>query len=177
MNRLLLPILLLLTTFSFSQIPTGPGAPSVSLVTAEPATLLPGKTAPATLLFKVNNGFHINSNKPNSELLIPTSLKLSPPTDIMIAGTQYPEGQLVKFPFSEEQLSVYSGEFKVVPKVRASGALRPGTYRIRGELKYQACNDRQCFPPKTTPIAFDVKVGKKATKTRRNPAQSPHIKG
>ena len=49
---------------------------------------------------------------------------------------------------------------------------------MHGELKFQACNDRQCFPPKTTPVDFDVKVAKGAgTKSHRKSAQSPHIKG
>lgn len=165
-------------TAVLAQVPAPGDRPSVSLIAADPVTVTPGKSSRATLLFKVNPGFHINSNKPNSELLIPTSLRLSPPTDVMIAGVTYPEGEQVQFPFSEEKLSVYSGEFKVMPNVRAAQALRPGTYRIHGELKYQACNDRQCFPPKTMPIAFDIRVGKAATarKLRGNPAQSPNIK-
>jgi len=60
----------------WAQVPASTGGPSVSLVTSEPATVAPGKTAQAELLFRVGPGFHINSNKPNSELLIPTSLNL-----------------------------------------------------------------------------------------------------
>ena len=57
----------------------------------------------------------------------------------------------------------------------------PGTYRVHGELRYQACNDRACFPPKTLPVAFDVKVTRtslrdpNAPPRPKNPAQSPHI--
>lgn len=174
-----LAVLVTLSVTVCAQVPSATsGGPSVSLIAADPVTVAPGKTAPAVLLFKVNSGFHINSNKPKSELLIPTSLRLSPPTDVMIARISYPAGEELIFPFSEEKLSVYSGEFKVTPMVRAAQALRPGTYRIHGELKYQACNDRQCFPPKTLPIAFDMKVAKATVvkKARRSPGQSPHIK-
>lgn len=174
----LLAVLLLLCSAAWAQIPSGPGAPSVKLIAADTVTVTPGKSATATLLFKISDGFHINSNKPNSELLIPTALRFNPPTDIMLAKTTYPAGEQMTFPFSEEKLSVYSGEFKVTSMVRPLRSVRPGTYRVHGELKFQACNDRQCFPPKTTPIAFDVKVAKASAggSGRRNPAQSPHIK-
>jgi hypothetical protein len=172
-----LAFVLVIASTMWAQVPAASGGPSVALVTSEPATVAPGKTAPATLLFHVNDGFHINSNKPNSELLIPTSLQLDLPTDVMIAKVTYPPGAQVQFPFQEEKLSVYSGDFKVTPMVRAAGSLRPGLYRVHGKLKYQACNDRQCFPPKTTPFTFDVKVTKaKKVTTGKNPGQSPHIK-
>jgi hypothetical protein len=172
-----LALLFVLASTLWAQVPASTGGPSVSLVTSEPATVAPGKTAPAELLFRVGPGFHINSNKPNSELLIPTSLQLDLPTDVMIAKVTYPPGAQVQFPFQEEKLSVYSGDFKVTPFVRAAGSLRPGLYRVHGNLKYQACNDRQCFPPKTTPFTFDVKVEKaKKMASKKNPGQSPHIK-
>jgi len=52
-----------------------------------------------------------------------------------------------------------------------------GTYRVHGSLRYQACDNRACYPPSTVPIAFDVAVGKPtASKTApHNTAQSPHI--
>ena len=158
---------------------TPSNGPSVSLVNAPLVTVKSGSSSPAAMTFRVNQGFHINSNKPNSELLIPTSVKLSPPTEIMIANIKYPAGQQLTFPFSpDEKLSVYSGDFKVSALVRAAQGTPVGTYRVHGEVKFQACNDRQCFPPKTTPVAFDVKVEKGGVKkVRRNPAQSPHIKG
>jgi hypothetical protein len=176
MKRILLACLLLLATHVLGQIPTAPTASWVSLVAADPVTVAPGKSTTLTLLFKVNDGFHINSNKPLSELLIPTAVHFNAPTDIMLAKITYPEGSLLELPFSEEKLSVYSGEFKVTSMVKPAPGVRPGTYRVHSDLKYQACNNRQCFPPKTIPFEFDVKVVKAAAKKRHNPAQSPHIK-
>jgi hypothetical protein len=137
-------------------------------VTAAPvdaASVVPGKTAPVKIDFRVNQGFHINSNKPNSELLIPTELKFSLPTELIIAGVSYPAGQQLTFPFMpNEPLSVYSGDFEVLANLRASQHAHPGTYRVHAQLKYQACNDRQCFAPKSMPVDFDVKVARAAHK-------------
>lgn len=169
---------LLLITAAFAQ--QGSNGPSVSVVGSSEVAVKSGSSATVKLIFRVNPGFHINSNKPNSELLIPTSLKLSPPSEVMIANVTYPAGEQITFPFSpDEKLSVYSGDFPVTALVRTAKGTPTGRFRVHGEIKFQACNDRQCFPPKSTPIEFDVTVQKAAsgTKHRRNPAQSPHIKG
>ncbi len=36
----------------------------------------------------------------------------------------------------------------------------PGIFKVHGELQYQACDDRSCYPPKTLPVAFEVRVVK-----------------
>ncbi len=137
------------------------GGPSVSVVSIAPVTVAPGHTAQATMLFRVNGGYHINSHKPNDELLIPTEVKFDLPTEIMVQKVTYPEGQSLTLPFSPDApLSVYSGDFKVLAAIRPALNSPPGTFRVHGELKYQACSDRQCFPPKKMPIQFDVKVTK-----------------
>jgi Disulphide bond corrector protein DsbC len=122
------------------------------------------------------HGFHINSNTPHSEFLIPTALKLDAPTDIVVGRVVYPEGRDVSFPFSpDEKLNVYSGDFKVALAVRPLHTVVPGKYAVHGNLKYQACDNAQCYPPKQLPVNFEVKVIKGTEGSgRRNPAQSPH---
>lgn len=137
------------------------GGPNVSQI--EPPTVMvkPGHTAHVSLKFRVADYYHINSHKPLDELLLPTEVKLSPPTEIMVSNIAYPTGHMLSLPFApDSKLSVYTGDFDVSATVRAAQNMPAGTFRIHGELKFQACSDRQCFPPKTTPIAFDVKVSK-----------------
>jgi hypothetical protein len=126
--------------------------------------------------FRVAPGFHINSSKPKSEFLIPTALKMDPPTDIALGKTQYPAGKDVSFPFSpDEKLNVYSGDFTIKLSVHPLNSVVPGKYMMRGTLRYQACDNAQCFPPKTLPVSFEVKVVKQPSQGHRNPAQSPHV--
>jgi hypothetical protein len=134
------------------------------------------KQTAVTLNFRVNRGFHINSNTPKSEFLIPTTLKMDVPTDIVLGKTDYPAGEELTLPFSpDEKLSVYSGDFTVTLMVHPLKSVVPGNYAMRGTLRYQACDNAQCFPPKTLPVNFDIKVVKEAGTGRRNPAQSPHV--
>ena len=154
--------------------------PQVAKVTVAAGTVVTvrsGSTATVHLPFRVVPGFHINSHKPGSELLIPTVLHMDPPTDIEIAKIEYPSGRELSFDFApNEKLNVYAGDFDVSAMVRPARNTSPGRYRVHGNLRYQACDNRACYPPTQVPVAFDVKVLKPAsTRVRRNPRQSPHI--
>ena len=156
-----------------------PGATQrVAFAPVAPVRVAAGKSTTVELPFRVTRGYHINSNKPTSELLLPTALSMNPPTNILIAKLTYPAGEDRSFPFAPgDKLNVYTGDFTVTGLVRVLRTTPPGTYRVKGILKYQACDDRACYPPGQLPVAFDVKVTK-ATSTRRprrNPAQSPDV--
>ena len=135
---------------------------SVGWVTAEPAapvSIAAGKSTTATLRFRVADGYHINSNKPKSELLIPTELKLEAPAGVHLGAVSYPEGSEFALSFDPtEKLSVYSGEFVVTAKLNALRGARAGSYPLNGVLSYQACNDRACFPPKKLPVSLEVRI-------------------
>ena len=135
-----------------------------------------GRSNPVNLRFRVGSGFHVNSNHPKSEFLIPTALKLSAPTDIVIGRVSYPAGAEMSFAFApDDKLSVYTGEFPVVVEVRPLAEVVPAKYMIRGELKYQACDNAACYPPKKLPVQFEIQVVKAPPPHRKNPGQSPHI--
>jgi len=158
-----------------AQDSLGRKAPSVTLSPAPVTTVIRGKATNVELRFHVGSGFHINSNKPAADYLIPTSLKLDVPTDIVVGKITYPAGEEMSFAFApDEKLSVYSGEFNLSVQVRPLATMLPGKYEIRGRLRYQACDKAACFPPKQLPVDFEVKVIKPPAAPKKNPAQSPH---
>lgn len=161
---------------SAAQDIPGRKAPSVSMAAVSATAVTRGKSNPVHLRFRVGSGFHVNSNKPKSEFLIPTVLKLSAPTDIVIGRVTYPAGSEMSFAFApEDKLSVYTGEFPVVVDVRPLAEVIPAKYMIRGELRYQACDKAACYPPRKLPVQFEVKVVKAPPPRRKNPGQSPHV--
>ncbi len=153
----------------------------IPYVTAAPTpvtTVQRGKPTPVELHFRVASGYHVNSNTPSLEYLIATALKLDAPTDIVVGKIKYPAGQMMSFPFAPDQkLSVYSGPFDLAVTVRPLASVLPGKYSLRGHLKYQACDNAACYPPRELPVEFEVKVTKAAGagSGRRNPRQSPHV--
>ena len=166
--------LALLALLAAAESP-GKKGPSVTVAPVDPVTVTRGQAGAVSLHFRVAPGFHINSNTPKSEFLIPTALRIDAPTDIAITRLSYPAGKDMSFPFApDEPLNVYSGDFTVTMAVRPLHTVLPGKYAIHGELKYQACDNAACYPPKKLPVGFDVKVLKGASTGGKNPAQSPH---
>jgi hypothetical protein len=156
------------------HVPVKP--PSVSIAPVGLVTAPRAAETKVDLNFRVGTGFHINSNLPKSEYLIPTNLKMDLPTDIVLGKIEYPPGQDLTFPFSpDEKLSVYTGDFTIRVAVHPLHSVVPGKYVMHGVLRYQACDNAQCFPPKALPVSFDVKVVKEPAAPIHNPAQSPHV--
>ena len=105
----------------------------------------------------------------------PVTIKIDAPTDVALTKTSYPAGKDMTFPFApDEPLNVYTGDFTISMMVRPLHTVQPGKYAVHGDLKYQACDNAACYPPKHLPVEFEVKVLKNATPAGRNPAQSPH---
>ena len=152
-------------------------APSVTMVDPGITSVVRGKAGNIDLFFRVSSGFHVNSNKPHSEFLIPTTLRLTAPTDVVIGVVNYPVGVERSFPFApQDKMSVYGSQFAINFAVRPLASVIPGKYAVHGVLKYQACDDATCYPPKQIPVNFLVKVVKGTSESQgRNPAQSPHV--
>src|ERR1700690_3274721 len=111
-----------------------------------------------------------------SPIITVTRGQPSAPADIVIGRVGYPAGSEMSFTLApEDKLSVYTGEFPVVVEVRPLAEVITAKYMIRGELRYQACDNAACYPPKKLPVQFEVKVVKAPPPPRKNPGQSPHV--
>ncbi len=152
-------------------------SPNITVAPVPTVVVTRGGHAQFTLEMRVNRGFHVNSNHPYDELLLPTIVHFDVPDGIMIANVKYPEGQDLVLPFmGNQKLNVYSGAFVVAAEVRPARSIGYGTERVHGQVKFQACDDHQCFPPRTVPFEFDVKVVRPAV--HKHPAKSndsPHV--
>lgn len=175
MNRILCGGIVLLMSVAARPQDLERGRAWVSMVPAGLTNIDRGKPGTVDLQFRVTRGFHINSNQPKQDYLKKTELKLDAPTDIVIGRITYPPGQDRSFPFApKDKLSVYSGDFEVKVTVRPLHSVLPTKYAIHGFLKYQACDNAACYPPKQLPVTFEVKVSKGQGPRKKNPAQSPH---
>ena len=153
-------VLVLLAGFAVGQdIPTARKQPSVIAAPVAPVRVAPGKTGRVQLAYRIDAGYHINSSAPHDNLLLATLLRLQPPPNLTIAKLAYPPGEDMTFEFLPgEKLNVYTGDFVVTATVSAAPALAPGSYRVTGSLRYQACDNRQCYAPKDLPVSFEVMV-------------------
>jgi hypothetical protein len=173
--KMLLVCGLLSSGWVTAQEEFSPKSPVVKAAPTPVVTAVQGKPATVPLSFNVASGYHINSNHPKSEYLIPTALKVDATTDIVVGKIVYPDGQDQSFAFApDEKLNVYTGDFRVDIVVHPLVSVLPGKYAIRATLKYQACDNTACYPPKNLPVTFEIKVAKAPSGHAPNPAQSPH---
>lgn len=115
----------------------------------------------AKIAVTVKAGFHVNSNAPSDEYLIP--LKLTWKSTGALEGGQvtYPKPSIERYEFqlpNEKPLSVYTGNFELAAsfKVAANAAAGPGM--AVGQLRYQACSDKACYPPKNIEVTVPYQV-------------------
>ncbi len=133
-------------------------------------TLSPTGTATLKLIAEIRPGFHINSNKPLQEYLIPTEVFL--PETFELAEVNYPPALLKRFPFApDEDVAVFAGTLQINLRLRAVHA-RSGRYRLKITLRYQACNDRICLRPALRTVEVSVNVGASNKPHQRNPKAS-----
>jgi hypothetical protein len=122
----------------------------------EQVTVAAGKSSAVALHFRIAPGLHINSNAPKDEYLIPTTFSIPEGMGVKLDGATFPAGTEMALPLDPgTKLSVYSGDFVVQALIVASA----GNHLVEAKLRYQACDNHACMPPKTIPVAIDV-VGK-----------------
>ena len=101
----------------------------------------------------MDDGFHINSHTPKDELLIPTEIRFNTGSVVKVVDQVYPKGAAFRLPVGAgETVDVYQGEFRVGLKV----IVPKGASTLVGVLKYQACDNAVCYPPKTLPVVVSV---------------------
>ena len=108
----------------------------------------------------VKEGYHVNSNKPTEEYLIPLKLTWTSTGALEGGEITYPKPLMEKFEFSEpdKPLSVYMGKFDLVAKFKVAANAPAGPGVASGKLRYQACSNKACYPPKTVDVAVGYQV-------------------
>jgi suppressor for copper-sensitivity B len=128
-------------------------------VAADRTAYEPGETARIAAKVVVEEGWHVNSNTPTFEYLIPTKLDLELPAGWPGESVRYPKHAMKTFAFADQPLAVYDGELVILSQVKLPPEAQKGSIPIRVSLRYQACNDSQCLPPVTTGSQLVLTVG------------------
>jgi thiol:disulfide interchange protein DsbD len=118
----------------------------------------PGETFKAALRLSIGPEWHINANLVNDDFLVPTTLEFRADRNFKAINTIYPPPLPARFEFSESEVFVYAESALIGVLLKAGNNILPGTYKLKGALSYQACNDRSCLPPETLSVEFEVNV-------------------
>jgi len=117
-----------------------------------------GQATWLTIEVDIQEGWHINADKPLQTNLIPTAVRVDTESGWQLGQVSYPKPDLAKLSFQQASLALYQG------KIRLQGHLTQLPSSQKGErsqmskngdkinlvpihLKFQACNDKMCLPP------------------------------
>ena len=120
-------------------------------------TVKRGAAARGTIVLDIPGGLHVNSNRPNSEFAIPTSVRLTA-TGAKTSAVNYPRGKNRRFQFSEDTINVYEGRTAFNFNLTVPANFKGDTIRVRAVVRYQACTDEVCYPPKNKEITLTARV-------------------
>lgn len=149
-KRLLLVIFAIVTCSVAAAAQTVSGSLSGGAVTR-------GTRARGVVVMRIPGGLHVNSNKPSSQYSIPTSVRLRG-AGVRVSSVTYPRGVNRKFEFSETPINVYEGTVRFPFTVTIPENFSGNTVRVRAAVRYQACTNEVCYPPKTKEITLTARV-------------------
>jgi len=120
-------------------------------------TVSKGSAAKGSIVLSIPGGLHVNSNRPSSQYAIPTTVRVSG-TGVRVSGVTFPRGKNRKFQFSEDTINVYEGTVRFPFTVNVPAGFKGNVVRIRAVVKYQACTDEVCYPPRSKEITLTARV-------------------
>jgi thioredoxin:protein disulfide reductase len=154
----IVPLLVLLSLLSAPAM----AQTSSSVIKIRPAEssykLKQGATTQVGLVVEIDDGYHINSNRPSDRNLIATALKLDRAPGLATTAVIYPKAKMQKFEFSAKPLSVFEDKVTFKLSARALPTAAIGSRVLKGKLTVQACNNQVCLRPQTVDIAIPLEV-------------------
>ena len=116
-----------------------------------------GGVVVSKLRFRLRPGYHVNSNAPKDPSLIPLRLTW----DAGMAKTvslEFPPPVMERYAFSEQPLSVYTENIVITSRLQLNSNAPTGSQALLAKLRYQACNNTTCFPPKTVEVKQPIEI-------------------
>jgi DsbC/DsbD-like thiol-disulfide interchange protein len=121
------------------------------------STVKRGGSTKGAIVLSVPGGLHVNSSRPNSQYAIPTVVRVSA-VGAKVGAVSYPRGKNRKFSFSEDTINVYEGNTSFGFNLTIPANFKGNVVKVRAVVRYQACTDEVCYPPKNKEITLTAKV-------------------
>jgi len=96
---------------------------------------------------KLKDGWHLNSNKPVQDYLVPIAIGTAKPD--VLSDIQFPAPVLRKLGFERQELSLFEGSFSITATVNAD---QVDDEMLPLSVRVQACDDEVCLAPETVSI-------------------------
>ena len=111
---------------------------------------------------------HVQADKPRDPSLIPTVLTVEAPAGVRVSNLIYPHPEDFTLEGEKVPLLVFGNEFVVGATIEVDATVAAGDLKIPGRFRYQACDDKMCFQPRTERFEWSIRVVPAGTNVARD---------
>jgi hypothetical protein len=120
-------------------------------------TVRRGATVSGFIVLEIPKELHVNSNRPGSEYLIPTVVRLTA-KGARVSRISYPRGHDRSFKFTSKTLNVYEGTVRFRFRVTVPRNFRGRSITVNAVVDLQACSEEVCYAPRKETITITAAV-------------------
>jgi thiol:disulfide interchange protein DsbD len=102
-------------------------------------------------------GWHVNAHEPRDEFLIPTTVTFTPPAGVRVGEVVYPKPVEKRLSFGDKPLLLYEGTVPFTATLEGTPASAGAS--LKAVLRYQACDDSRCLPPRSLELLASLGEG------------------
>jgi peroxiredoxin len=131
---------------------------------ASDTTVAPGHRAALVIEIELKPKMHLYA--PAVQHYLPIDWQMAESKAWVAFPAAYPASKMLNLPAIKETVPVYTNHIRIVRDVavgldpEVTPALAADrTLSVEGSFHYQACDDRECYLPKTIPLNWSFKVG------------------
>jgi thioredoxin:protein disulfide reductase len=156
LKKLSITFLFLFSQISFAQFGPKQDIVKIKLI-GDHDKIHSGTLLKVATKLNIQEGWHINSNKPNDEFLIASKI-VSSDKRFPLAKIVFPSANEINLGFSDKPVSVFENEITIGLLVNIDKSLLAGEYRIPIQFGYQACNNQSCMPPANVKDTLTISI-------------------
>ena len=146
----------LLSAFLLQAILPAP-KPGHATILASPAEVNGTAGAKLALFVDVSPKPGIHVYAPGSEFYIPITVKLNAQPEVKAGKIGYPKSETLML--LNEKVPAFQKPFRLTQDITLDKSAKAGsTVTVTGTVNYQACDDRVCYPPESSPVSWTVVV-------------------
>jgi hypothetical protein len=123
----------------------------------------PGSIFSIVLAITPRPGMHVYAPGDHTYKIVRLTVEPNPP--LVVHPLEYPPSEIYEFVPLNERVPVFQKPFTLAQRLEVSAApehraalRKMNRMTIRGSLDYQACDDRLCYPPRSIPVSYTVRL-------------------
>lgn len=107
----------------------------------------PGVSHKIAIEVKIEIPFHINSENPTEDYMVPTAIRFEHKEGMTFGQMEFPPPLIKTLGFSDIPLEVYEGTLVLFGSIKLDSDFMEDEVKVEGILEYQACDENACLAP------------------------------